>query len=314
MTGFLTTYDGSLWQLPPLLAWEILRTDGDGCDSATVRFVYEPKRLSVLQAGARLRLEEDGVTRFFGVVDECTVNCGEGGRLVTLSCRSLQALLTDNELRAARFSVITLADALEQFVVPFGITRIAPAELPDVPQFAVETGNTAWQALRGFCRHSGGAMPRFAADGTLIFGAEAGKTVDLGGCAVKSAELRRCVYGLIGRQIIVSSGYEDVELAQEDAVLARGGCQKVSMRVGRTLKADWRTARQRVQESKKEELALTLTLAGDVSALPGDTAALSLDGFGIRGRFLIRRVKTELSAGGRQTILTMEGGAQDVAV
>ena len=180
----------------------------------------------------------------------------------------------------------------------------------------METGNTAWQALRGFCRHSAGVYPRFSADGTLLFDPESTTTRRLhSNCGVLHAELRRCIYGVITRQIVVSSGYEDVETAEQDDFLARGGnCQKVSMRVGPAKKADWRTAAQRVSESAKKEFLLTVTVAGDFTALPGDTISVELDGAGFFGNFLLRTVKTELSAAGRRTTLTMEGGAGHVAI
>ena len=313
MTGFLTTYDGALWQLPPLLSWEILQTDGDGCGSAQVTFVYEPKRLSVLKNGAFLRLE-DTATRFYGVVDEVSARLGEDGRTVTLCCRTLQALLMDNELRATRFSAASLSDVLQRFVYPFGVAKVIPASMGQVSKFAVETGNTAWQALCGFCRHAGGGEPRFTADGTLVFGEEDG-ILTLDESKISSAEVRRCAYGLIGRQIVVSAGYEDVEIEEREALLLRGGKQKVAMRMGSTVKADWRTAAQRVGESAREEETITLLVVGDLSAVPTQRVSCSLPQMGIAGTYRLRRVKTECSLlHGITTELTLEGGCTDVAV
>lgn len=316
MTGFLTTYDGELWQLPALLKWEITRTDGESCDGAIIQFLYEPKRLPVLLKGWRLRLEEGGAVRFFGVVDECTAECGDAGRTVTLSCRGLQALLQDNELRAVQFQNMTLADALRHFVTPFGIQKIQTRQMPMLDAFSVETGNTAWQALRGFCRHSAGVYPRFSADGTLLFDPESGTQRRLDdSCNVLHAELRRCVYGVITRQIVVSSGYEDVEAVEREDLINRGGsCQKVSMRVGSAKKADWRTAGQRIAESARKELLLTVTVAGDFAALPGDPVTVALTGAGFSGNFLLRAIKTELSAEGRRSVLTLEGDGTYVAI
>ena len=41
MKAWLTDYEGKKVQLPPLLQWEIRRTDGDPCDGFSVLFAFE---------------------------------------------------------------------------------------------------------------------------------------------------------------------------------------------------------------------------------------------------------------------------------
>jgi len=309
MTGYILTCKGETWQLPHLLSWEITRTDGESCDAAQVEFLYEPSRLQVLKEAVRLRLTEDEKTVYFGVVDEVEAKSGQEGRRVTLCSRGLQALLMDNELSATRFELLQPEDAIRHFVLPFGVENIRKKSMPPVYRFALETGNTAWQAIRGFCRHSGGYYPRFSADGTLLFEAEEGATRTLSaGQKVLDAEVRLCRYGLISRQVIMSAAYEQVETAENDPLKQKGVfCQKVTLKQGDFLKADWRTASQRLFESARQAVKITVVLAGDYKALPGDTVQADLPQCGVVGRFYLESITRSASKTGTRTTLTLEG-------
>ena len=68
MTGYVRTCDGRRLTLPALLQWSVRLTDGDPCDSFSVRFLYEAElsealRKAVLfEAGAG----QDGLYRRCG--------------------------------------------------------------------------------------------------------------------------------------------------------------------------------------------------------------------------------------------------------
>lgn len=309
MTGFLTTLQGETWQLPELTSWQITRTDGDSCDGAQVEFLFEPARLEVLKDALRLRLTEGGRTVYFGIVDEVCAQSGKEGRRVTLLSRGLQALLMDNELTASRFTSLALEDALRLFVTPFGVEKIRQRSFAPVENFAVETGNTAWQALRGFCRHSDGSYPRFSADGTLLFEAEKAAVRSLTEeDLLLDAEFNLCRFGLFSRQIIASAAGKETIVAENSRLMEKGvGCQKVRLQQGDALKADWRTAEQRLEESARQALRVTVTLAGDYEALPGDTVLADLPRSGVQGKFTLKSITRWTSSRGTRTRLTLEG-------
>lgn len=307
MTGQITTYGGETWQLPPLLAWEVQRTDGDPCGSASVTFLYEPARLGVLKSATRLRLARDGETAFFGVVDEFEAEVTSAGRRVTLTARSPAALMMDCELRAATYPVLTLAGALQAFAVPCGVTKTASDALPPVYNFSVETGTTCWQALCGFCRHSAGTFPRFSADGTLLLKKGGDRWQLNGAAAFESAVWRSCRYGVIARQTVVTPR-GGTEVAENAPFLKIGGtAQRVSMRTGDTLDARWRTARQRVEDAQRGAATLTVTLGSGFAAEPGDTMEVDLPTAGIKGSFTLRAITDRCADGKQSCILEMEG-------
>jgi len=309
MTGAVLTYGGETWRLPPLISWDLRRTDGDPCDSASVTFPYEPARLEILKQAVRLRLTENGKTVFFGVVDEFTAEAGTGGRTVALSARSLAALLMDNQLRAAEFPVFQLSDALDRFVRPWGVTRVEAGVLPPVRNFAVETGTTCWQALCGFCRHSADLRPRFSADGTLMLKTPSPSYWELSGSAgVERAVFRHKRYGVISRQVLVDSRHQSAETADYAAFSAMGGsAQKVNLQRGKTTRATWRTAKQRIDDSARGAVTVTVTLPGPVAAEPGDRIRVDLPEAGIAGTFTLAETRDRCDGGKRTGTLELEG-------
>lgn len=309
MTGAVVTCGGETWRLPPLTFWDLRRTDGDPCDSAAVTFLYEPKRLDVLKQATRLRLTEDGRTVFFGVVDEFTAAAGDGGRTVTLSARSPAALLMDNQLRAAEFSVLQLSDVLARFVRPWGIDRVEAGTLPAVRDFSVETGTTCWQALCGFCRHSAGLRPRFSADGTLILKPAEPSLWRLDQTAgVERISFRQKRYGVLSRQILVDGRRQTAQTAENTAFAAMGGsAQKVGLLQGKTTRATWRTADQRIEDSARGAVTVTAVLPGPCRAEPGDRVQVDLPQAGISGTFTLTEFADRCDGGKRTSTLELEG-------
>ena len=167
MTGYVRTCDGRRLTLPALLQWSVRLTDGDPCDSFSVRFLYEAELSEALRKAVLFEAEELGRTAFTGVVDDYEIRMDKKGLLVEMTGRGLAALLLDNQVRAAEYVRAQLEDILSTYVRPYGIVNIRAAAMPPVERFVVETGYTCWQVLAGFCRHSAEIFPRFLPDGTL---------------------------------------------------------------------------------------------------------------------------------------------------
>lgn len=290
MTAILTTAGGEKWQMPALLEWEFLRTDGSSCDSARFTFLYEPKRVEVLKKATRFQLTEDSKTVLCGVVDEFTASVGPGGRLVTVTGRGMAALLMDNELRAAEYALLQKEDALNRFARDFGVVVGPSGSFPAVRNFAVGTGLTAWKALCGFCRHSKNARPRFTADGTLLpDGGTAGQWELTANSAFRSFTLRQYRYGVISRQLMLSARSGLQEDRENAAFKALGGSAvKVGMKQDKYTPAGWRNAAQCIEDSMEEAVLLTVTMAGRQEAEPGDRVAVYWSEQGVTGTYTLR--------------------------
>ena len=110
MTGYVRTCDGRRLTLPALLQWSVRLTDGDPCDSFSVRFLYEAELSEALRKAVLFEAEELGRMVFTGVVDDYEIRMDKKGLLVEMTGRGLAALLLDNQVRAAEYVRAQLED------------------------------------------------------------------------------------------------------------------------------------------------------------------------------------------------------------
>ena len=66
MTGYLICYDGTKYQLPLPLSWQLDYALGVPCDSFWLRCVWEKGQEQVLADAVRFEAEENGETVFRG--------------------------------------------------------------------------------------------------------------------------------------------------------------------------------------------------------------------------------------------------------
>nr|DAG11530.1 MAG TPA: 43 kDa tail protein [Caudoviricetes sp.] len=308
MTGYLTTIQDQVWRLPVLTAWEILRTDGESCDSFFVRFAFEAAQLTTLRQAVRFRAEEAGETVFTGIVDEFEITASDGGLVAELTGRSLGGLLLDNETRAATYLTATLSDILKQYVYPLGITRVDADQMISLHNFAVDSGDTCQTALAGFCRHAAGVTPRFLADGTLQLrkSPAVSRRKITAATEVTEAVVRMCRYGVISEQVLVHSRTGAVEAVQNEDFVALGGrARKVTLTSGDTTRAQFRTAAQRIAASNRELWTLEVTLPGAFLAEPQDTVAVTLPHLGVDQTLAVQQVCSRADQDGVRCTLTL---------
>lgn len=293
MTGYVTLHGGQTRQLPALLQWDIVRTDAEPCGAFRVQFAHTPALLQELQLATGFYAEHGGRRVMTGVVDDVTVCLDKNGLLAELTGRSMAARLLDTQVRAAEYQSAQLGDILAQYVRPCGVTRIVAEPLGAVGNFVVETGYSCYQVLAGFCRHSADVLPRFDADGTLIL-TRAGtgtRRVICGGCIRAQYIFDR--YGAAARQILVNTRNGSEMVAQNAEFQAMGGYGvRVSGMTGQKIRAAWRTAGQRLDDSWRAARTLSLTLPGSFLAEPADTASVTLPELGVEGTFTVRSAES----------------------
>lgn len=301
MTGTLKSYDGKLFPLPVLTQYTVDTGDKEGCGSFYLRFAWDQAAAELLGQAAEFTAVEAGKTVFTGVVDEVQLELDRQGLVAEVTGRSLQARLLDNQVVGTEFLTVHLEDILSRYVRPFGVNKIVADALPPLTGFLVETGSSAWQVLRGFCRHSAGVAPRMLPDGTLqIQKNPAYRTWQVGRTAgYVSCKYRAKRYGRISKQILVDQRKGTQIAAQNKAFLSQGGRrQAVTVQSGALLRASWRTAEQRIANAEREAECLELTLPGGFLAWPGDRVEVSLEEMGIHQALWVQSAVTELGANG----------------
>ena len=165
MTGRIFTADHHVYDLPPLLSWNVRHTGTVPCDSWSVTAVYQPEMLTVLRMAAGFAAIENGMTQLRGIVDEYTVELGSRGMTVTLSGRGYAARLLDNESRPVTYEQVTLRELIRCHAEPYGISCEAAVDLRSTVPYTAGVGISQWKVISEFCRTYGGFLPRFAKTG-----------------------------------------------------------------------------------------------------------------------------------------------------
>ena len=140
MTGRIYTADHHVYDLPPLLEWQVLHTGSVPCDSWMVTAVYTPEMAPVLKMAAGFAAIENGETQLRGIVDEYSVSLSTSGLTVTLRGRGYAARLLDNESRPVTYESVTLRELLRCHAEPYGITVGAAAALRSTAPYTAGAG------------------------------------------------------------------------------------------------------------------------------------------------------------------------------
>lgn len=309
MIGFLTDFEGRIYQLPVLLSWDISHALGQPCDAFEVCFAYTPDMADILSAAVRFRAEHEKETVFFGVVDEFEITAGDAGYTAIVRGRSLAALLLDNEAEAAEYYYASPRFMLEKHVYPWGIDRVQVGDLPTVATFSVNSGVSQWRVLEDYAFFCGGIRPRFTKDGILLLDGSDGvrRKID-GTTAVTQQSYRETRYGVISQALVRNRAWGISSTVDNQAFQARGGfCRRV-INVPRYTYYDAmrHTGEYQIQRSQEDTQVCTLTLAALFAAFPGDLITLERSPLGINGSFRVTETRCWADGDSAGTTIIME--------
>ena len=301
MTGRIFTAEHHVYDLPPLLSWNVRHTGTVPCDSWSVTAVYQPEMLTVLRMAAGFAAIENGMTQLRGIVDEYTVELGSRGMTVTLSGRGYAARLLDNESRPVTYEQVTLRELIRCHAEPYGISCGAAADLRSTVPYTAGAGISQWKVISEFCRTYGGFLPRFAKTGELLATPEQddGKRIILdSGSPVLNCRIREDHYGVLTEALVIDKRQNVSYSVKNPEMIAKGGqCRRVIYTPGRsTWDAMRYTGEYQIQQSKKEEQAVTVTLPGSFDAFPGDRVTVRLEKLGLTGNYRVAETENRFSA------------------
>ena len=238
MKGRIFTADHQVYDLPPLLEWNVKHTGSVPCDSWSVTAVYQAAMAPVLKMAAGFAAMENGAAQLRGIVDEYSVELGSGGLTVTLAGRGYAARLLDNESRPVTYEQVTLRELIRRHAEPYGITCGAAADLRSTVPYTAGAGVSQWKVISEFCRTYGGFLPRFAKTGELLATPEqdSGKRIILDG---SSPVLRCCLredhYGVLTEALVIDKRQNVSYSVQNPEMIAKGGqCRRVIYTPGRS--------------------------------------------------------------------------------
>ena len=306
MTGRIITSDHRVYDLPALLAWDVIYTGSVPCDSYTVTCLYDREMAEPLHLAAGFLAMGDGEVLLRGIVDEYAVELTAAGLTVTVSGRGYAARLLDNESRPVTYQGATLEEIVRCHVTPYGISaaEIAPVSASSV--YTVASGTSQWKALDGFCRTYGGFSPRFRRDGWLLAAPEEdGRRIVIDGSVpVLSCTLREDHYGVLTEVLVIDKTRNVSYSVKNQDMIARGGqCRRVVYTPGQSTWAAMRyTGEYQIGQSRAEELAIQVKLPGCFLAFPGDIIRLELEVMGLAGEYRVAEAENEASPENGETI------------
>ena len=299
MTGRIITSDHRVYDLPALLAWDVIYTGSVPCDSYTVTCLYDREMAEPLHLAAGFLAMGDGEVLLRGIVDEYAVELTAAGLTVTVSGRGYAARLLDNESRPVTYQGATLEEIVRCHVTPYGISaaEIAPVSASSV--YTVASGTSQWKALDSFCRTYGGFSPRFRRDGWLLAAPEEdGRRIVIDGSVpVLSCTLREDHYGVLTEVLVIDKTRNVSYSVKNQDMIDRGGqCRRVVHTPGQSTWAAMRyTGEYQIRRSREEERTIEVELAGCFPAFPGDVVRLRLEALGIDGEYRVAEAENTAS-------------------
>ena len=300
MTGRIFTSDHRTYELPALLAWNVVHTGGVPCDSYSVKFLYEKEMAPVLARAAGFLGMENGQVVARGIVDEYTVELGSEGVLASITGRGAAARLLDNESRPVTYQGATLAEIVRCHAAPYGIVCREVADVRADSVYTVPAGVSQWKALADFCEAYGGFLPRFAVNGALLATPErdSGKRLVINDASpVLECVLREDHYGVLTEALIIDKKRNISYSVRNQDWIDRGGqCRRVVYTPGQSTWAAMKyTGEYQIRKSREDEKAVTVTLPGSFLAFPGDRVSLSLERLGLAGLFRVVEAENRFS-------------------
>ena len=306
MTGRIITSDHRVYDLPALLAWDVIYTGSVPCDSYTVTCLYDREMAEPLHLAAGFLAMGDGEVLLRGIVDEYAVELTAAGLTVTVSGRGYAARLLDNESRPVTYQGATLEEIVRCHVTPYGITAAEIAPVSATSVYTVASGTSQWKALDSFCRTYGGFSPRFRRDGWLLAAPEEdGRRIVIDSSVpVLSCTLREDHYGVLTEVLVIDKTRNVSYSVKNQDMIARGGqCRRVVYTPGQSTWAAMRyTGEYQIGQSRAEELAIQVKLPGCFLAFPGDVVRLELEVMGLAGEYRVAEAENEASPENGETI------------
>lgn len=307
MTGTVILAGGTRKTLPGLLSWRFIHTDGVGSDGFSVSFCFSPVWEEILRQAIRFEAEENGVVRFYGIVDEYEICWTGDGLVAEVHGRGLAGLLMDNHVSQKEYYWVRLSDMLRNYATPYGVTDVAYTDNYRLQAYAVDYGDCCWDALCGFCLWAADVQPRFSPEGKLIISPEKGKTHTLRQSQVTKALWRTTRYGVYSAVVAKYAGTLYEERIENDEFLAMGGCAVHRMTIPRKnrCRAGLESPRQVLENSKKKFQVLEVTVPEPFYASPVDVIQAELPKLGVSGKFLVTETENSRDISGSRCTITM---------
>lgn len=304
----LETYDGSVYELPILLRWDLEFTGSVPCDSLSAVCLYDRGMAGVLPKATRFTALQDGAVMLRGVVDAYEITLDRQGLLLSVEGRGMAALLVDNESEALSYERGLLREIISNHVSPYGIETRVDQDVTG-SAYAVASGSSQWKAIQGFTNRFGGFDPYFTREGALVAGRlwGSGQTLRLDDSApILSLRKREERYGVLS-EVLIQDKIQGIDHPVVNETFSqRGGRRRHVLYMPRS-SADARryTGEYQIAQSALEQLEIEAELPFPFAAFPGDRVSLEIRRLNLSGQYEVVRARSRMDGDGGRTELTL---------
>ncbi len=235
-----------------------------------------------------------------GIVDQQTEEQGSAGILLTVTVRSLAALLLDNEALPQTYCMPSMSLLMKRHFAPLGFSSFVGEDVIFPGEMTVSKGMSEWTVLKEYCSLAGLPRARIRPDGVIDLSGSSPGTVMLSGRRILRLQHRRSNRELISEvcaRTCTQGGYDmklSSSLADACGVRRRRYANSIDSK-SRSVLAD--EARLRQAEDNYE--LLTVDYSGRLLCEIGTELIVE----GVSGQFVLRELNYRLDSGGERTVL-----------
>ena len=163
LTYSLTDADGRVKELKKPLKVSFISSENAPADKLTAVFAVKGKIPVIYSVDVY-----DGREKIFsGLVDVQTDECTKNGTLLTVSARSLECLLLDNEAMPQTYCMPSMPLLMKRHFAPLGFDRFIGTGRAFNGEMTISKGMSEWSVLKSFCESFTGTYPKITKDGAI---------------------------------------------------------------------------------------------------------------------------------------------------
>lgn len=118
-----------------------------------------------LLSSIEVKQEEERI--FFGYIDEQTEESSQKGHLLSVTARSLAAVLLDNEAQPQQYCMPSMPLLMQRHFIPLGFTEFKGSSSAYSGQLTITKGMSEWAVLQNFCRCFVQTEPKIRRSGVI---------------------------------------------------------------------------------------------------------------------------------------------------
>ena len=256
---------------------------------------------SLWQELKEVRLLENGENFFRGIVDEQNTSLSSTGLHTELICRSMEAVLLDNEAQPETIRTPSLPMLEERLLTPLGLTLGEGDREKKRGELTVSKGDSCWTVLSSFCGRFLGTMPRVDDAGAVHCGTQPVKRIRPAQVISAQIHYKPCNYISQVWKQSSRGGYDTLYQGSKQSVCRR---RYVSMESGKD-------PRDVLAAGEQKSFLLTVTCRGAFWDLRNALVTVTVPGAGQFTDCPVRSAVYKRDKNGEYTKLVLERGKEE---